>query len=150
MFIRRAVDTTPFQAQLQDFDIITREALNRILATPITDLQWAQAKLPVTMEGLGLRAVEDHGPAAYVFSILSSETLQSYILGKEAPAEVGVEQPSDGREPGEDAGEQGSAKLSLPLLNLLSNKLGEEDTTVEDLKSTTQKEISYRIDQNKK
>ena len=33
-----------YRPLLQDFDAITREALNRILAVPVTDIQWAQAK----------------------------------------------------------------------------------------------------------
>ena len=46
------------------YDKVTRESLNRILGAPLSDLQWKQAILPVSLGGLGLRAVSDHAPAA--------------------------------------------------------------------------------------
>ena len=51
---------------------MTREGLARITGVPPTDMQWLQARLPVTMGGLGLRTAEEHGPAAYASSYLSS------------------------------------------------------------------------------
>ena len=43
MFMLRAVDTTDYQEQLQEFDSIIRGALSRILGSTLTDTQWAQA-----------------------------------------------------------------------------------------------------------
>ena len=72
VFSLRSVDTTRHQEVLQHYNQVTREGLARILGVPPTDVQWLQAKLPVTMGGLGLRAAEEHGPAAYASSYLSS------------------------------------------------------------------------------
>ena len=51
MFLLRALDTTPCADLLEEFDSITREALSNILGPPVSDLQWEQAKLPVSMGG---------------------------------------------------------------------------------------------------
>ena len=80
MFNVRTVDTTPFLPLLQEFDRTTREALVRILGSPVSDQQWQQAKLPVSMGGLGLTAAEDHAPTAYISSLLSSRPLVSQLL----------------------------------------------------------------------
>ena len=80
MFNLRTVDTTPFLPLLQEFDRTTREALVRILGSPVSDQQWQQAKLPVSMGGLGLTAAEDHAPAAYISSLLSSRPQVSQLL----------------------------------------------------------------------
>ena len=61
-FLLRAIDTTSFQEQLQAFDNIIRGALCRLLGTAVSDMQWAQASLPVAMGGLGLRSAVDHAP----------------------------------------------------------------------------------------
>ena len=68
MFNLRTVDTTNFLPMLQEFYQITREALVRILGSLLTDQQWNQAKLPVSMGGLELRAAEDHSEGAYATS----------------------------------------------------------------------------------
>ena len=72
MFSLRSVDTTNHQIVLQHYDQVTREGLTSILGVPPTDMQWLQARLPVTMGGLGLRTAEEHCPAAYASSYLSA------------------------------------------------------------------------------
>ena len=52
----RALDTSGFGDLREEFDEITRAALNGIVGTPVTNLQLEQAKLPVSLGGLGLRA----------------------------------------------------------------------------------------------
>ena len=71
----------------QRFDRITREALIQILGTPLNQLQWDQAQLPVTMGGMGLRGAEDHALGAYSSSFLSSQPLCKKMLvhQEEAP-----------------------------------------------------------------
>ena len=80
---------------LQDFDRITREALIRILGAPVDDRTWQQGKLPVSMGGLGLRAAEDHEPAAHAASVLSAQLrVQDLVGGRRAEeGEEGVLQP---------------------------------------------------------
>ena len=54
-FLLRGVDTSSHTAILHEFDQVTREALIRILGAPVGERAWRQAKLPVSMGGLGLR-----------------------------------------------------------------------------------------------
>ena len=81
MFSLRTFETRGLQDLLKEFDRLTREALTRILGSPVPDLQWQQAKLPVSMGGLGLRAAEDHAPAAYATSYIASQPLVRQLLG---------------------------------------------------------------------
>ena len=118
MFVLKAVDTTPYQLLLQDFDGITRDALNRVLAVPVTDLQWDQAKLPVTKGGLGLRAAEDHAPAAYATSYLSSQPLVEEILGRASSIRGGEGEGPAGHSADQSLGTS-SSSLKPPLLTLL-------------------------------
>ena len=125
MYNLRTVDPSNHQALWKEFDSNTREALSRILGTPPTDLQWQQAKLPVSQGGVGLRAAEDHGPAAYSTSFLAAQPLAKDLL----------QTPEEERD------------IILPqaLLQLLSFKQG-EDATTESLEGVTQKMASYTID----
>ena len=72
MFSLRSEDTCGHKEALQHYDEVTREGLARILGVPPTDRQWLQARLPVSMGGLGLQAAEKHAPAAYASSYTSS------------------------------------------------------------------------------
>ena len=88
----RTVDTTTMVPLLQEFDRATRDGLSRILATALDQRAWEQAKLPVTMGGMGLRAAEDHSPVHYSASVLASQHLTQALLGiaqdEEEPAPV--------------------------------------------------------------
>ena len=121
----RALDTTDHQYSLKSFDSITRGALSRILGSPVTDDQWTQAKLPVAMGGLGLRAAEDHGSVAYATSLLSSHTMVQALLKR-----------------GDD-----DTQPSLPqsVLEDISAKQGEDIETA-SLVGVTQKAASLKVD----
>ena len=80
VFTLRTADPSLFPLLLQEFDSTTREALCRICGGPVSDFSWEQAKLPISMGGLGLRAAEDHAAAAYSTSFLSSQQLLRSIL----------------------------------------------------------------------
>ena len=80
MFILRTVDTSGHQPILAEFDRLVREALIRILGCPLGDMAWDQAKLPVSMTGLGLRAAIDHSAAAFATSFLSSQPTARQLL----------------------------------------------------------------------
>lgn len=87
-FLLRAVDTSRHVSLLQDFDQVTREALFRILGAPVDGRTWQQGKLPVTMGGLGLRAAEDHAPAAHAALVLSAQLrIQDLVGGRQAAAD---------------------------------------------------------------
>ena len=124
-FSLRTTDPTNHQDIWKDFDSITREALTRILGCPVNDLQWSQAKLPVSMGGLGLRAAEDHAPAAFISSLLSSQALKQDILHLEDQAST--------------------VSITPALLALLSSKQ-QEEATLESLEGASQKAISLNVD----
>ena len=142
MFNLRTVDTTPFLPLLEEFDHITREALVRILGSPVTDQQWQQAKLPVAMGGLGLRAAVDHAPAAYVSSFLSSKSLVSQLLSNtQQQAEVD-EAELDGAQADLD-----EAPIPGNLMEALKTRLEvETEVTMDFLHGQTQKQLSAAID----
>ena len=125
MFILRTVNTVSHPHFLAEFDRLTREALTRILGTPLPPAQWDQSKLPISMGGLGLRAAEDHAAAAYAISFTSSQKLAGKMLAA----------PED----------QEPAPLPLQVLTALTHKLGEE-TTTDSLQNHSQKMLSLQID----
>ena len=124
MFILRTVDTTAHRHLLVEFDSITREAISRIIGAPLSDLQWRQAKIPIHLGGIGLRAAMDHGAAAYATSLLQSQPLVSQLLST----------PEDELEP-----------LRPAVLATLSIQLN-EDVTIESLTGLTQRMVSAKVD----
>ena len=127
MFFLRCTNTLGMEELLSSFDIITREALSSIVGHPITDLQWRQANLPLSMGGLGLQAALDMAPIAFSTSSLSSQSLINDLL-----------------HPGADDGPD--ATLPAPLLQHLSDKM-EEEVTVETLTGVTQKMATFKLNQ---
>ena len=125
MFLLRALDMSDHVDLLKNFDAITRGALCRILGSAISDFQWLQAKLPVPMGGLGLRAAEDHAAVAYACSLLASRNLVHGLLGK--------------------VDEEVVANVPEPVLNQISEKQGDE-ASVESLVGVSQKASSLKID----
>ena len=119
----RAVNTTDHQEQLSKFDSIIRGALSRILGSPLTDEQWAQASLPAAMGGLGLRSAVDHAPTAHAVSLLAAQPLLDGLLGED----------------------EEELSLPQPLLDLISAKTGEE-ASVESLTGVSQKMASLKVD----
>ena len=127
MFVLRTTDPTHNRWLWQEFDGITREALTRIIGSPVNDFQWCQAKLPVSLAGLGLKAAEDHAHAAYASSLLSSQHIRQALLDLQ----------------------EDNSQFVIPetVMETLSSKQNEE-ATVENLQGVTQKAISYKIDQH--
>ena len=112
---------------LASFDAITREAISCIVGHPLTNTQWQQAKLPLSMGGLGLQAAEELAPIAYYTSYLCSHTLINDLL-----------------HPGTD--NLDDARLPAPLLDALSVKMRDE-VTVETLTGVTQKMATFKFTQ---
>ena len=126
MFLLRTLDLSDSVDLMQSFDQITRGALVNILGHPVTDIQWCQAKLPVSMGGAGLIAAEDHFSVAHATSLLSSQQLIQGLLGR----------PEDDAQP----------SLPQPILDSISAKQGEE-VTAESLYGVSQKAASLKVDQ---
>ena len=112
--------------------------LLRILGLPVGDFTWHQAKLPVSMGGLGLRTAENHAPAAYAASTLSSQLLVQDLVGVREPPLLAVAQPGG-------VANEPRPTLSAQLLAALSAAQGEEATAA-DLAGMTQKQMSVKID----
>ena len=125
-FQLRTVDTTPFSDILESFDSTVREALTRILGSPVNNQQWLQARLPVHIGGLGLRGAAEHASASHVASLLASETQVRRLL----------QSPED---------DTARFTLPQPLLDDLAARQGEE-ASVETVWGLTQKMLSKRID----
>ena len=125
MFLLRALDTSEHTDLLETFDSITRGALSRILGTAVSDQQWLQAKLPVAMGGLGLRAAEDHAPVAFASSLLASQRLVAALLGK--------------------ADDELPPSLPQPVLDRITLKQGDHAST-ESLTGVSQKASSLKVD----
>ena len=124
-FILRTTDTSPFNDILQEFDRLVRGALSNILGAALTDLQWRQASLPVSMGGLGLRGAEEHGPGLYCSSVTSSLSLARTLQG--------IQQ--DSRTP-----------LSQDVLAAVSARVGVE-VTYESISEMSQKALSLMVDE---
>ena len=91
----------------------------------MTDDQWAQAKLPVAVGGLGLRAAGDHASVAHATSLLSSHSMILKLLKR-----------------GE---EENLPDLPQLLLADISAKQG-EDVVTESLIGVSQKATSLKVD----
>ena len=127
VYMLRTTDTTSLKPLLHQFDSITREGLSRILGRPVSNQGWDQAKIPVCMGGLGLRAASDHGDAAFATSFSSAQKLCRELLR--------LEENDD------------STPLTPALLTNISSKMGEEtELTSEYFGNTNQKAVSSRID----
>ena len=128
VYLLRCTDTTSHADLLQEFDSITRDSLSRILGLPVSDQGWQQAKIPVSLGGLGLRTAEDHGGVAYASSFLACQPILRTLL------HMGEEQDP----------------ISLPqeLLSGVNDKFGEEEGVVstEYLGGLNQKAASQKID----
>ena len=120
----RTVPTIRFPDLLNTFDGIIREALIRILGTPLDSTQWLQAKLPVTVGGLGIRGAEDHAGVAYTSSFTSSKPLMRQLLRVDEEIEL---------------------SLSQDIVNNISIYLGMEPS-LEMIDSHSQKEFSNMVD----
>ena len=143
-FLTRAVDTSSHVNHLQEFDRVTKEGLTRILGAPVGHRTWQQAKLPVSLGGLGLRAAEDHAPIAHAASVLSLQPLRRTMLGTQ-----GVDQQPQGDAEAEPLPDHPGSDLSRGLLTALSRAQGEE-AVEEALVGMTQKQMAYRVDQHQK
>ena len=125
-FLLRTVNTSYFASLLKQFDALVREALIRILGAPVDDPQWLQAKLPISLGGMGLRGAEDHASSAHVSSLLSSYTLTIQLQGGQDENTTGIVLPQQ-------------------LLEDISLRTG-EDASVESLWGLSQKMLSFKVD----
>jgi len=127
IYVLRTVNPVPLQELWNRFDDITRQALEEILSGPLTQQAWAQANLPTTLGGLGLRRAGDHAAAAYTAAVHQSmDTIRLITKNPDLPA------------------------LSIPreLLQQLSTALGEsQEQDQEVFAHFSQKYLSLVIDQ---
>jgi Reverse transcriptase (RNA-dependent DNA polymerase) len=67
--------------RLKDYDGLLRRGIERILNVELSDIQWAQASLPIRMGGLGIRRVSSLALPAFLASAAGTLPIQSLILG---------------------------------------------------------------------
>ena len=118
----RTVDTSRHPAVLTRFDQAIRTTIEATLGTPLTQQQWAQASLPTSTGGLGLRLAASHGAAAYLASVGATESMVQEMRNRE-----------------EITPEVGQAMESL------NAQLGDH-LTYEVVRVTTQRALSVQID----
>ena len=80
-YITRTIPSSSHLQTYKKFDKAVRHTLEGIIGSPLTDSQWTQASLPVSMGGLGLRCAEVHAPGAYLMSVTSSDQIIRDITG---------------------------------------------------------------------
>ena len=80
MYTLRTCVPSSLQQAYARFDDIQREAADDIIGFPLTDSAWAQATLPVSMGGLGLKSAVAHAPAAYLSSLVQSKDVVDKLL----------------------------------------------------------------------
>ena len=102
--------------------------------TPVDDRAWYLAKLPVSLGGLGLRGAENHGPATYAASLLSSQLLTQSLMNHDE-VELGPVLE----------GEELVGSLSPELLAAIGEARGEEAREAV-LIGLTQKQMSLKVD----
>ena len=65
---------------LLEFDATLKECLCSVVNIDLTDSQWTQASLPVSMGGLGIRLASHLAPSAFLASAMRTRELQDAIL----------------------------------------------------------------------
>jgi hypothetical protein len=82
VYILRCCPSWKVQHLLNEFDKVTRSALEIITNVSISDSTWAQASLPVSRGGLGIRSAGDLSVPAFLASIASTAYLVPSILSR--------------------------------------------------------------------
>ncbi len=82
IYILRCSPSWKVQHLLDAFYHVTRVALETITNVPINDRTWAQASLPVSRGGLGIRSAGDLSVPAFMASIASTAYLVPAILSR--------------------------------------------------------------------
>ena len=99
-----------------------------------------ESKLPVSMGGLGLRAAEDHAPAAYTSSYLSSQPLVNEILGRvDSSKESEGQEVEQGGGRGDEGSEENEAQSGSHSMSPLPQSL-----LTQVSKSTKTTTVSYQ------
>ena len=117
----RTVDHRAHKSLMQRFDEAIRRCFERIIGTSLSNHQWAQATLPVSMGGVGLRSALLHSAGAFTSSYCDSSSIIEDIIGKTKPFQ------------------------DEELLSLI-NSLAGEQYSMESIQLASQKSISHAID----
>ena len=75
MYLAHTVPPDHMTTTADTFDNKIRTTFEQIIGVPLTDKAWAQATLPMSRSGFGLRSILRHGSAAYLASTWASKLL---------------------------------------------------------------------------
>ena len=149
-YLLRTTDTSPHMDLLALFDSIMHSALCELMGSALSPTAAAQAALPVSLGGLGLREARDHGPVSYVASVAATLGLIRQLIG---PAAVDEGEVDEGEvEAGDveagDLEEQIVTCLLTPaVMARLAEVTGVEITRAEVMAGVSQKSLSRKVDE---
>ena len=112
-YITRTIPPGPHLQSYQRFNQAVRHTTEGIIGTSLSDSQWKQASLPVSMGGLGLRSAMAHAPGAYLVSVSGSDQIIKEITGKHTDRD----DQAEGEEVEEGAAPVGQIFKALHLVN---------------------------------
>ena len=149
-YLLRTTDTSSHMNLLALFDSIMHTALCELMGSALSATAAAQAALPVSLGGLGLREARDHGPVSYVASVAATLGLIRQLIGPAAVDEGEVEagDAENGDAEDGDAEEQIVTCLLTPaVMARLAEVTGVEITRAEVMAGVSQKSLSRKVDE---
>ena len=120
----RTVDPHNHKHQFHRFDNAVRNSLERIMGGPVTNDQWKQATLPVSLGGLGFRSALLNSPGAFLRSLIDSSQIMKDILGEQNEFQ------------------------DQDLVDLINSCTGENEFCLEEAVNSSQKVISHAVESN--
>ena len=142
-YLLRTVDTSRHAATLSKFDDLQRENLNSIVGTILSNSSYAQACLPVSLSGMGIKRATDQKLCCYVASVIRSLPNVLSLIGHSE------EVSGDGDDDNEELGTVGLAgRLITPAaLAELAVDTGEEADLAALLAGTSSKILARKVDE---
>ena len=149
-YLLRTTDTSPHMDLLALFDSIMHSALCELMGSALSPTAAAQAALPVSLGGLGLREARDHGPVSYVASVAATLGLIRQLIGPAAVDEGEVDEgevEAGDAEAGDPEEQIVTCLLTPAVMARLAEVAGVEITRAEVMAGVSQKSLSRKVDE---
>ena len=142
-FRLRTADCSKYPATIAKFDQMMRENLNTIVGTVLSNTSYAQACLPVSLSGMGIKRATDHKLCCFIASVIAS---LPHIFGLIGHGEVISGDGDSDNELG--TGVRLASRLISPAaLAELAVDTGEEADLAALLAGTTNKILARKVDE---